>query len=62
MLRPLRNYNVEERALKEISNEKPKPAPPYPVMKKIMEDIKKGTSNFILFVNVERLSLRFIMS
>ena len=40
--RPLKNYNVEERAMKVISREKPNPAPPYPVMEKIMKDIKRG--------------------
>lgn len=40
--RPIKNYNVEERAMKVISRDKPTPAPPHPSMKKVMEDIMRG--------------------
>jgi len=40
--RPVQNYNVEERAFKVISREKPTPAPVHPgKMKDIMEAIKR---------------------
>ncbi|CAG7728582.1 unnamed protein product [Allacma fusca] len=40
VVRPLRNYDVEERAMKVISREIPKSAPPHPSMKKMMDDIR----------------------
>jgi len=40
--RPIKNYNIEERAFKEISKEKAKAAPTYPSMEKIMKDLKNG--------------------
>lgn len=40
--KPLKYYNVEERAMKVISRDKPKPAPPHPAMKKVMEGIVRG--------------------
>jgi hypothetical protein len=42
MTRPFKNYNVEDRAYKVISKDKPTPAPHYPSMEKIMADIKSG--------------------
>lgn len=42
VIRPLKHYNVEERAMKVISKDKPKAAPPHPSMRKIMDDIMKG--------------------
>jgi len=40
--RPVQNFNVEERAFKEISRDKPTPAPVHPgKMKGIMDEIKR---------------------
>ncbi|ODN02548.1 NADH dehydrogenase [ubiquinone] 1 alpha subcomplex assembly factor 4 [Orchesella cincta] len=43
-IRPMKNYNVEERAMKVISKDKPTAAPPHPSMKKIMDDIMSDPS------------------
>jgi hypothetical protein len=40
--RPIKNYNVEERAFKVISKDKPTPAPTHDKMKSIMEEIRQG--------------------
>jgi len=43
VFRPVKNYNVEERAFKEISKDKPIVAPVHKSMKNIMDEIKRGT-------------------
>lgn len=40
--RPMKYFNIEQRAMKEISKDKMKQAPPYPSMEKIMEQVRKG--------------------
>jgi hypothetical protein len=42
IFRPVKNFNVEERAFKEISKEKPRSAPVPHNMKKFMEEIRNG--------------------
>ncbi|CAL8074278.1 unnamed protein product [Orchesella dallaii] len=44
LFRPVKNYNVEERAMKVISKDKPIAAPPHPSMKKIMDEIMSDPS------------------
>lgn len=41
-LRPFRDYNIEQRAHKVISQSKPKPAPKYESDKQALERIIKG--------------------
>jgi len=40
VVRPVKNFNVEDRAFKQISKEKTGAAPPHPSMEKIMEEIR----------------------
>lgn len=45
--RPIKNFNVESRAHKVISKEKPLPAPLHKASKKELENLLKGTQMFI---------------
>lgn len=42
LFRPVKNFNVEERAFKAISKDKPTPAPTHLRMQSIMEEIRQG--------------------
>jgi NADH dehydrogenase [ubiquinone] 1 alpha subcomplex assembly factor 4 len=45
---PLRNYNIEQRVQKVISQNKPKPAPKYESDKQELERIMRGKCGVIL--------------
>jgi len=60
--RPIKNYNVESRAFKVISKDKPTPAPTYPSLEKVMREIKNGKDHDpFLPVTCIRLGMRIWM-